>query len=80
MRAGRLTVVARPGLGDVELEFLAALSEVNVEDEIAYLDEAAETLDLNETSLRLLRHYATSVRHRKYHGVDVVGVRVEGLR
>ena len=75
-----LTVVARPGPGEVELEFLAALSEVNVEDEIAYLGEAAETLDLNETSLRLLRHYATSVRHRKYHGVDVVGVRVEGLR
>ena len=76
----RLTVVARPGPGQVELEFLAALSEVNVEDEIAYLSEAAEAPDLNETSLRLLRHYATSVRHRKYHGVDVVSVRVEGLR
>ncbi len=75
-----LTVVARPRPGAVELEFLAALSEVNVEDEIAYLGEAAETPDLHETSLRLLRHYATSVRHRKYHGVDVVGVRVEDLR
>ena len=73
-------MVARPGAGEVELEFLAALSEVNVEDKIAYLSEAADTLDLNETSLRLLRHYATSVRHRKYHAVDIVGVRVEGLR
>ena len=75
-----LTVIARPGAGEVELEFLAALSELNVEDEISYLGEAADAPDVDETSLRLLRHYATSVRHRKYHGVDVVGVRVEALR
>ena len=76
----RLTVIARPGTREVDLEFLAVLSELNVEDEISYLGETAEIPDLDETSLRLLRHYATSVRHRKYHGVDVVGVRVEALR
>ena len=76
----RLTVIARPGRGEVELEFLAGLSELNVEDEVSHLGDAPEIPDLDETSLRLLRHYATSVRHRKYHGVDVVSVTVEGLR
>ena len=76
----RLTLVARTGRGEVELEFLAALSELNVEDEISWLGDTAERPDPDETSLRLLRHYASSVRHRKYHGVDVITARVEGLR
>ena len=29
------------------------------------------------TGVRLLRHYASSVRHHKYYGMDVVIVRVE---
>ena len=28
-------------------------------------------------SLRLLRHYASSVRHSQYHDTDVITVRVE---
>ena len=76
----RLTVIARPGRAEVELEFLAGLRELNVEDEVLHLGDVPEAPDLDETSLRLLRHRATSVRHRKYHGVDVVSVTVEGLR
>ena len=30
-----------------------------------------------EVSLRLLRHYASAVRHQQYHDTDVVTVRVE---
>ena len=30
-----------------------------------------------EVSLRLLRHYASSVRHSQYHDTDVITVRVE---
>lgn len=76
----RLTLIARPGYGEVELEFLAVLSELNVEDEISYLGETAESPDPDETSLRLLRHYATSVRHRKYYGVDIITAKVERMR
>ena len=33
-----------------------------------------------EVSFRLLLHYASSVSHQKYHGVDIVTVRVESTR
>ncbi len=76
----RLIVLGRPDGGSMELEFLAVLKDKNLEDRIAYLNEQVETLDETEVSVRLLRHYATSVRHRKYHGVDIVMVRVNGAR
>ena len=44
------------------------------------MSEQAETPDVNEISFRLLHHYASSVRHRKYHGIDVVTVQVQGSR
>ena len=79
-RAPRLMVEARPGDRAVELEFLAAFDEENLEDRLAYLDEEAETEDEGDLSLRLLRHYASSVRHQKYHGLDVVTVVVDQTR
>ena len=79
-KAPRLILVARPGDGTVELEFLAVFQEENIEDRLAYLSEQAEVPDESEISFRLLRHYATSVRHRKYHGIDIVTVQVAGSR
>ncbi len=38
----------------------------------------AALTDESEISLRLLRHYASSVRHQKYPDVDIVTVEVEG--
>ncbi len=76
----RLTVTARLTEDAVELEFLAASEEENLEDRLAYLDEQPETPDEREISFRLLRHYASSVSHRKYHNIDVVSVLVEGSR
>ena len=76
----RLILVARPNDGTVELEFMAVLEEENLQDRVAYLSEQVETPDEDEVSFRLLRHYASSVRHRKYHGIDVVTVQVEGSR
>ncbi len=76
-RPPRLVIIARPAAGTVEMEFLAVFSEENIEDRITYLSEQAETPDVEEISFRLLRHYASSVRHRKYHGIDVVAVRVD---
>ena len=73
----RLVVIARPRAGTVEMEFLAVSPEENIEDRIAYMSEQAETPDVSEISFRLLRHYASSVRHRKYHGIDVVTVQVD---
>ena len=72
----RLIVAVRPGAGAVELEFLAVFDEENLEDRLAYLNEQTETFDERELSFRLLRHYASSVRHQQYQGLDVVTVRV----
>ena len=74
----RLIIVARPDGKAVDLEFLAVFAEGNLEDRLAHLDEQTETSDDREVSFRLLRHYATAVRHQKYHGLDIVTVRVEG--
>ena len=74
----RLIIVARPDRGTVELEFMAVFDEENIEDRIAYLSEEAEGVEDGEISLRLLRHYASSVHHQKYHGIDVVTVQVRG--
>ena len=76
-RAPRLIINARPEGGTIELEFLTVFEEGNVEDRLAYLDEESEVQDDREVSFRLLRHYASSVRHQKYHGMDIVTVRVE---
>ena len=70
----RLIVIARPRSGTVELEFMAVSPEENIEDRIAYMSEQAEEPDVSEISFRLLRHYASSVRHRKYHGIDIITV------
>lgn len=75
--APRLIVIARPGEG-VELEFLAVFDEENVEDRLAFLSDQPEIPEEADISFRLLRHYASAVRHRKYHGIDVVTVQVDG--
>ena len=73
----RLVVTARSVGGAVEMEFLAVFVEESLEDHLAYLGEEAGAFDDREMSFRLLRHFASSVRHQKYHGMDVVTVRVD---
>ena len=74
----RLIIGVRPDRGAVEMEFVSTLEdEGNLEDRLAYLNEEEESVDEREISFRLLRHYASSVRHRKYQGMDIVTVRVE---
>ena len=60
-----------------ELEFIAAAGEGNLEDRLALLGQWAKQSNDREFSLRLLRHYATTVSHRQYHDTDVVTVRVD---
>ncbi len=74
----RLMVGARLVDGVAELEFTAVSGEENIEDSLAYLPEQPEIEDEREISFRLLRHYASSVRHQKYHNIDIVTVQVEG--
>lgn len=76
----RLVLIARPGSGSIELEFLALFSEENIEDRIAYLSEQAEEPDVGDISFRLLGFYASAVKHRKYYGIDIVTVEIEGSR
>ena len=60
------------------VEFIAATDEANLQDQMAALSEQAAGGRLErEVSLRLLRHYASSVRHSQYHDTDVITVRVE---
>ena len=78
--ARRLVVTARPDGAGAQLEFVSAAEGENLEDRLAYLGETPEIPDGREISFRLLHHYSSSVRHQKYHGVDIVTVQVEGSR
>ena len=73
----RLILVVRSQDELVEMDLLSVFEEQNIEDRLAYMSEEAEVHDDRELSFRLLRHHASSVHHRKYHGVDVVTVKVE---
>ena len=59
---------------------MATSEEENLEDQLAYLSDQPEIEDDRELSFRLLRYYASSVQHRKYHHIDIVTVEVEGAR
>ena len=52
------------GDGDAaDLEFIATTDETNLEDQLALLSEAAASVPVEaEVPLRLLRHYASSIR------------------
>ena len=74
----RLLLVAHKQDGGAVLEFVSATGHENLQDRIALLDpRSAEVPDERETSLRLLRHIASSVRHEQYHGTEIVTVRVD---
>ena len=79
-RTRRLVASIRPDSGSAELEIVVASDDViqgNIEDRMAYLSEDQGLVDEQELSTRILRHYASSVHHRKYYGIDVVNCRVD---
>ena len=75
-----LSVSARVIGGGAELEFVSTVGEENLEDRLAYVGGSVEIADTREISFRLLRHYASSLRHQKYHGMDIVTVQVDKVR
>ena len=74
----RLLLVAYKEDGGAVLEFVAATGGENVQDRIALLGEPITGAQIErEVSLRLLRHFSSSVRHQQYHDTDIVTVRVK---
>ena len=76
----RLVATIRPESGSAELEIVVASDDAiqgNIENRMAYLgpDQALE--DEQQLSVRILSHYASSVHHRKYYGIDIISCRVE---
>ena len=75
-----LVAAIRPESGSAELEILVASEgaiQGNIEDRMAYLGEEQALEEEQELSVRILRHYASSVNHRKYYGLDIITCRVE---
>ena len=71
-----MRVVARAEGKATELEIVAGAGESNLEDQLALID-VADMPHESAAPLRLLQHYASMVRHRQYHGTDVVTLRIE---
>ena len=72
----RLVVSVRRVEDDIEMEFTATTEGGNLQDKLAYLSDQPEIYDEDEISFWLLRHYASSVEHHKYHDIDIITVRV----
>ena len=76
----RLVATIRPDGGSAELEIVVASDDAiqgNIEDRMAYLGQDQALEDEQQLSVRILSHYASSVHHRKYYGIDIIGCRVE---
>ncbi len=75
----RLLLVAHREGDSAVLELVAATGEGNLQDRIELLgdERAVETPEELEVSLRLLRHYASSVHHQQYHDTDIITLQVD---
>ncbi len=74
----RLLLTAYREDEEAVLEFVAAPGGENLQDRIALLGRRSISASVeSETSLRLLRHLASSVYHQQYHDTDIVTVRVD---
>lgn len=78
--ARKLALSARSSAAGIELEFMASSASDNLEDRLSDLSSDLGSSVDGSVSLHLLRHFATSVRHRKYRTTDVVNVEVERPR
>ena len=74
----RQLVVLASSEGQVaDLEFIGGGNDQNMEDRLRQLQQHdTDTSVENEISLRLLRSYASSVRHQQFHDTDIITVRV----
>lgn len=76
----RLVATIRPKSSSAELEIVVGSNDAirgNIGDRIAYLSLNQTLEDEHDLSIRILRHYASSVHHRKYYDIDVISCRVD---
>ncbi len=73
----KLLIIARDEEGVVELEFICGPLSENLESQLANLSERPYSDSERDISLRLLHHYASSVRHRSYHNIDIVTIQLD---
>ena len=74
----QLIVLASSEGAVADLEFIGGGDDENMEDRLRQLQQHdSETPVEHDISLRLLRNYASSVRHQQYHDTDIITVRVE---
>ena len=71
-----LTVRAYPARKYIDVDILTTLESESVESHLAIMNAMPDHFDERLLSLRLLRHYASDVRCRHYHGLTVISVRV----
>ena len=79
-RKRRLIASIHPDGPAADLEIMVAADDAiqgNIEDRIAYLGDEHALEDERQLSVRILRHYASSVHHRKYYGIDIISCRVD---
>ena len=79
-QARRLSASVHPDGDAAEIELIVYSHEDiegNIEDQLAIVGDQVSPDDAHQLSTTLLRHYASSVHHRKYYGVDIVTCRVE---
>ena len=73
----RLIVLASSDGQMADLEFIGGSSGANIEDQVHQLQQYdTQPPTEHDLSLRLLRSYATSVKHQQYHDTDIITVRV----
>ena len=76
----RMIATIRPESGSAELEIVVASDDAiqgNIENRMAYLEQEQALEDEQQLSVRILRHYASAVHHRKYYGIDIISCRVD---
>ena len=73
----QLVVLASSDGPTADLEFIGGGNDDNLEDRIRQMQDHEEETPIDtEISLRLLRRYASSVRHQQFHDTDIITVRV----
>ena len=79
--ARQLQLTVRGTSAGATLELVTAVAgEENLQDRIALLSEEPAGETTRDLSLRLLRHFASSVRHQQFHNADVLTVQVDGQK
>ena len=74
----RLLLNVREQDEKASLEFVIGSGEENIQHRLSVIESPTSLEDVEEqVSLRLLRHYASSVRHQQYHDVDIVTIQLD---